>query len=131
MTMLDLPIDASKLRTVEAGEVIFLEGQAADKVYVILKGHAEVVVSDPSGMPRPISVMNPGELFGEIALLRDDNKRTATVVARDRCELLEIERGVFDARVVHADPLLRFVIDGLTRRLAGVTEKFVSDRKAD
>ncbi len=131
MSTIDLPIDASKMRTLEAGEVIFLEGQPADKVYVILKGHAEVVVSDPSGRPRPVSVMKPGELFGEIALLREDNRRTATVVAKDSCQLLEIERNLFDERVVQADPLVRFVIDGLTRRLAGVTEKFVSDRKAD
>jgi CRP-like cAMP-binding protein len=71
--------------------------------------------------------MNPGELFGEIALISTDNKRTATVMAKDRCDLLEIDREVFDGRMAKADPLLRFVMEHLTRRLAQLTDKVVHD----
>jgi len=128
MVDLNLPFDNVSMRTVEAGDVIFLEGQPADKAYVILKGHAEVAVVDPVTRELvPINIMKPGELFGEIALLSEGKKRTATVVAADKCDLLEIDRGVFDSRVAKADPLLRFVLEHLTRRLAQLTDKIVHD----
>ncbi len=128
MADFNLPFDNASLRSVEAGDVIFLEGQPADKAYVILRGHADVVVVDPTTCNLiPLTTMNPGELFGELALLNADNKRTATVMAKDRCELLEIDREVFDARMSKADPLLRFVLEHLTRRLAHLTNKIVID----
>ena len=126
MKMSDLSPDTFKIRKVEAGEVIFLEGQPADHAYIILRGHAEVVVQNPAGEIIPINRLNPGELFGEIALLTDQKIRTATVMAADKCELVEIDRAVFDTRLAKADPLVRFVLDHVTRRLTQLTEKVIA-----
>ena len=122
----DLPLDTFHLRPVEPGEIIFLEGQPADKAYVILKGHVDVMVRDPHGNLVAVNRMMPGELFGEIALFSADQKRTATVMAADKCELLEIQRDVFDSRFAKADPLIKLVLDHLVNRLAKITDKFVS-----
>ncbi len=127
MNLNDLPADVCKLRTVEAGDIIFLEGQPAENAYVILKGHADVVVQGKGDDLIPLARVNPGELFGEIALLTSRQARTATVMAADRCELLEINRDIFDARLAKADPLVRFVLDHVTRRLVHLTDKVVND----
>lgn len=126
MQVSDLPEDSFRHRTVEPGDFIFLEGQPADKVYVILKGQADVFIRDPVRGEIPINRMNPGHMFGEIALLRKDGKRTATVAAAGRCELLEIDRSVFDARFAKADPLVRFVMEHMMERIVGLSEKVVS-----
>jgi CRP/FNR family cyclic AMP-dependent transcriptional regulator len=127
MNLKDLPADVCKLRTVEAGDIIFLEGQPAENAYVILKGHADVVVQGKGDDLIPLARMHPGELFGEVALLTSRKARTATVMAADRCELLEINRDIFDARLAKTDPLVRFVLDHVTRRLVQLTDKVVGD----
>lgn len=130
MNLGDLAPDSFKIRTVEEGDVIFLEGQPADNAYIILKGHADVVAHNPNtGEFIPISRMKPGELFGELALLTDKKTRTASVMAADRCELAEIDRRVFDTRLSKTDPLVRFVLDHLSRRLVELTDKVVHERK--
>lgn len=127
MDINDLPPGVCKLKTVEAGDVIFLEGQPAENAYVILRGHADVVVRNTAGDLLPLARMNPGELFGEIALLTHAKARTATVMAADRCEVLEINKDVFEARLAKTDPLVRFVLDHVTKRLVKLTDKIVTD----
>jgi len=62
-------------KSVRAGEVIFLQGEAGNTFYVILSGEALVLHGD-----RVIATLQPGDPFGEIAVLRDVS-RTATVRA--------------------------------------------------
>ena len=60
-----------------------MEGQKADKSYVILQGHVDIVSRDPAGDEFGIDRLGPGELFGEIALLRRDQ------TARPQCTSAE------------------------------------------
>lgn len=127
MQMNDLSSDTFKRRTAQAGEIIFLEGQPADNAFIILKGHAEVVIFGPKGELVPINRMGPGELFGELALLTNKKARTATVTAADECELLEIKREVFEGRLAKADPLVRFILDHVSKRLVQLTDKIATE----
>lgn len=66
-------------------ETIIKKGDRGDAMYFILDGEVDVIISDKK---EPI-VLKQGDFFGEIALLRDI-KRTASVVANKRCEMLEL-----------------------------------------
>jgi hypothetical protein len=68
-------------RHVPAGEVVYRQGEAGDGCFVIEHGSAEVI-----GDGRPIATVGPGELVGEIALLRHV-PRTATVRAVTEMDL--------------------------------------------
>jgi hypothetical protein len=76
-------------RRVDAGTVVIRQGAAGDRVYLVQSGTLDVDVDGAAGTP-----LGPGELFGEIALLRDVS-RTATVTAAADCELLTLERDAF------------------------------------
>lgn len=78
---------------VESGTAIFDEGAPGDRFYVIADGRAVV----EAGGER-IRTLEPGDFFGEIALLRDV-PRTATVRALTPLRLLALDRETFVATV--------------------------------
>jgi CRP-like cAMP-binding protein len=119
----DVAALTSRRRTVAPGEVIFLEGQEGDCAYVILRGEVQVTVTEGGGRTRVINRMRAGDMFGEIALVQEDCKRTATAVAADGCELVVIDKAVFATRLSDADPLLRFVIERLCRLVLMWTDR--------
>jgi ATP-binding cassette subfamily B protein len=103
---------------VGAGRTVFEEGDAGDRLYVIVRGQVEVVRRGPDGVPHPVSVLEPGDFFGEIALL-EEVRRTATVRARTPCLLLTLDRRDFRDLLDEA-PELRKVFEtaALARREA-------------
>jgi CRP-like cAMP-binding protein len=65
-----------------------------------------------------VSVLEPGDFFGEIALL-EEVRRTATVKARTPCVLLALDRADFQELLAEAPELRRvFENAALTRRAA-------------
>jgi MFS family permease len=68
-------------RHVAAGEIVYRQGDDADGCFVIESGTADVL-----GDGRTIATVGPGDLVGEIALLRDV-PRTATVRAATEMDL--------------------------------------------
>jgi predicted MFS family arabinose efflux permease len=87
-------------RRLNAGETVIRTGERGDSFYVVADGAVEVTVDGT-----PPRTLGAGDFFGEIALLRDV-PRTATVVARDGAEVLELAGEDFVAAVTgHADAL--------------------------
>jgi MFS family permease len=76
-------------RHVAAGETVYRQGDDADGCFVISSGTADVV-----GDGRPIATVGPGDLVGEIALLRRV-PRTATVRAATDMELRVLDADRF------------------------------------
>jgi CRP-like cAMP-binding protein len=83
---LPLPVVEQLARGLEpvsvlAGKTVFAQNDDADRFYVIVVGTVEVL-----GDGVPVATLGPGEVFGEIALLRRV-PRTATVRARTDLQL--------------------------------------------
>jgi MFS family permease len=78
---------------VEPGSVVFEEGDRGDRFYVIAAGRAAVEASGTR-----LRTVEPGDFFGEIALLRDV-PRTATVRAVTPLQLFALDRATFVATV--------------------------------
>jgi hypothetical protein len=77
----------------EAGQVICCQGDDADRFYLIEAGAAEVI-----GDGRLIRTLDPGDSFGEIALL-GDTRRTATVRARTPLRMYAVDGRPFCSTV--------------------------------
>jgi CRP-like cAMP-binding protein len=74
-------------RTYQAGETVFVETEPGAGMYVIQSGHVNIVLHHHTETPMLLAELEPGEFFGEMALL-GDTTRSATAIARDRSELI-------------------------------------------
>jgi hypothetical protein len=71
-------ISSGKTKTIEAGTVIILEGEKANKVYLIIEGKVKVYKKDRSGFETELATIEKGNIFGEMALF-DKGVRSACV----------------------------------------------------
>lgn len=98
-----------------AGGVVVAEGDAGDRLFVVVTGHAEVAAASPSG-PVPLAALGPGELFGELALLEPGAVRQATVTALTDLHLLSLDGYAFQT-LLASQPAARAAFDAAAERL--------------
>jgi CRP-like cAMP-binding protein len=82
------------------GEYLFREGDAGDKMFVVLEGNMEITLGDFI-----LENAGPGALIGEMALI-DRSPRTASLVAKTPCRLAQIDQRRFHF-LVPTDAVLR------------------------
>ncbi len=78
----------------EPREVIILESEIGDCMYVVLDGIAEVSIrSGAGGREITVATLRPGDFFGEASLLPDNtDRRNATVRALHKCQVFRIDK---------------------------------------
>jgi CRP-like cAMP-binding protein len=104
-------------------EVLFHEGDPAETVHLLDRGHVAIRITTPLGDVATLRVRGPGDVIGELALIGQVTRRTATVVALDRVETLSLHRDEFaDLRRRHpsVDEFLVNVLAEEVRRLSAL-----------
>src|SRR5688572_23268034 len=89
-------LSVARLRRFDRGEIVFHEQDPADTLHLIIKGRFVVRSQTPLGDRAILAVLGPGEMFGELALLSEDARRSATVVAVEAGETHCVHRLDFD-----------------------------------
>lgn len=78
------------------GDSLFHEGDPGDSLHLLDKGHVAIRSVSRRGDPITFAILQPGQSFGEQALLSDEARRTASAVAVGSVETLMLHRGPFD-----------------------------------
>ena len=100
---------------IPGGENLIEEGKPGDAAYVILDGEFEVVKkSDVQNIV--IAVREPGEVFGEMALL-DQAPRMATVHAVRDSKVLKIRGETFQQMLAHSSSAALSILQTVSTRL--------------
>lgn len=81
----------------KSGETIIREGDEADNVYTLMKGHARVEIGEVE-----VGHVEEGEIFGAIAALTR-SQRNASVVATESCTVMAVPKEQF-AGLIEAHP---------------------------
>jgi len=76
-----------------AGTVLFRQGDAGEKFYLIKQGRVDVVRTT-DGIARSVAKLGRGDFFGEAALMLDV-PRNATIVAEEDLEVYTMEKADF------------------------------------
>ena len=112
-------------RSVTRGTIIMAAGDPTDSLYIVLSGRLKVMMSDADGKEVILTILGPGEFFGEMGLI-DDAPRSASVVAIEACELLAINRRDFKKCLAENFEMSMAVMRGLVRRLREADRKIGS-----
>lgn len=101
-----------------AGERVFDIGDPSDRMYLVETGKLGISLSDDPRLEDFVSVLGPGDCFGEMGLF-DDEPRSATVHVLDDTVLLTLERDKLRGLVLGYPQLGLGLLRGMSRRLRG------------
>jgi CRP-like cAMP-binding protein len=96
-------LQVARRRTFSRGEVVFHRDDPGDSLHLIVKGRFAIRVMTPVGDTATIAVRGPGESFGEMALITEEARRTATVEALEAAETRAVYRTDFE-RIRQSNP---------------------------
>ncbi len=85
----------ARRRTFKRGEVVFHQDDPGDSLHLVVKGRFAISRRTAIGEEALLAIRGPGDAFGELALVSDQN-RSATVSALDAAETLCVHRIDFD-----------------------------------
>jgi CRP/FNR family transcriptional regulator, cyclic AMP receptor protein len=108
-------------RDYKSGEMIFVEDQEAEKIYMILTGRTRLIKRVRS-VERDLVVLKAGDIFGEIALLGGCRHPFSAVSLGD-CRVLEFNAKDFENLLrEQSDIAIKFIIQ-LVRRIQASEER--------
>lgn len=115
----------AKTRHYAKDDVVFHADESGDVFCLIREGQVKVTMISPEGKEIILSLLAPGDFFGEMALL-DDEPRSATVVATESLDLVTIWRSDFLQILQENFSITRKVLAELSRRLRTASNRIES-----
>lgn len=110
---------------VPAGEMVFSHGDSGDAVYLCLSGRADLTFPDaPAGAP-PVTVIEPGRLIGDLAVILDQ-PRTMNLHATEDCRFLRIGAAEYRAVIESDINVALRLLETVAGNLATARDKMVS-----
>ena len=97
--------------------VIFKEGDAGDRCYIITKGEVRISKFIPHIGEEALAVLKPGDYFGEMALI-DNFPRSAHAIVNSDAELLSINKTELDKILIMDRELGYKLLWAFTRTLS-------------
>jgi CRP/FNR family transcriptional regulator, cyclic AMP receptor protein len=111
----------ARIRRFSPGETIFHMGSPGSSMMAVLSGNVRISISSPGGKELLLAILNPGEVFGEIALL-DGKERSADATAVNECSLAILERRDVLSFFEHHPEAWPRIVDVLCERLRENTQ---------
>ncbi len=113
--------------TLDTGEILFSEGDAAESLYIVLEGELEILLAIDTSDERQVTRLGPGEFVGEMSLLIPGRARTASVRAVHEARLWQMTRLDFKSLLIRRPKLAYTMVHTLTRRLDATTTSAFHD----
>ncbi len=110
-----------ELLTFEPGDVLVAEGAPGDSLFILSTGSVKCFVRNPKGHYMKVHTLKEGDFFGEISVLTG-KPRTATLVAAEYVEVLELSKANLDA-ITKTHPQVRQVLKDFHEQRAQSTIK--------
>ncbi|HWY78350.1 MAG TPA: ATP-binding protein [Verrucomicrobiae bacterium] len=117
---------AAQERAYVSGEDIFKEGDTGDGVYVVKDGLVEISGFVGENVRRVLSQVNPGGIFGEMAVL-ENKPRSASAVARKPTTVYFINRDTMLGLVGSSPELALGLLREISNRLREFNQQYIQE----
>jgi len=112
-------------RSYSRNSSILRAGEKSNALYAIVSGKVKIVIDDGEGREATLTIMGPGELFGEMSCI-DGKPRSASVVALEHCEVLYVPSSALVACLSHNFDAAMYLLTIAVGRLRGADEKIAA-----
>ncbi len=120
------------VRHYHIGESVFRQGEVGVGMYLVVKGRVEIYIVDPTAVNDEsreiyITQLLANDFFGELSLVEENGRRTATAVAREETTLIGFFKPdlleILARRPAMGTRITLRIAEVLGRRLKETTEK--------
>jgi signal transduction histidine kinase len=116
-----------QMRRFDKDEVVFHEGEAGDSLYLVGTGSVRISKKGRAGAQETLGVIEPGNFFGEMALL-DGQPRSAMAIAAEPTLLAGVDDEAFQHLLELAPARLHLnFLRLVSQRLRAVNSHFISE----
>ena len=116
MVFFELFSNNPEIVAVDPGQPLFVEGEDGQLMYVLTVGTAEVIVKN-----RVVETLQAGNIVGEMGVV-SPGPRSATIVAKTRCEFVAIDEKRFQYLVQQTPFFAMQVMRVMAERLRACDE---------
>lgn len=88
-------VRASERLQLQTGDLLFVQDDVAEAVYILQSGELQVRANSPMGEDIVLAMLGPGTVVGELALI-DGGPRSATVESLSNCAVYRLSRADFN-----------------------------------
>ena len=118
--------DAPKAISIPAGQPVFRVGDVGGVMYVLTEGSADVLIGGAT-----VEKATRGALFGEMGLIDQSEKRSATVIAGTDCTLVPVDLETFHVLVRRTPQFATYVMKSVVSRLRRMNTQLLERQKKE
>ena len=97
-------------------KILVQEGDPGDRFYLLRKGSAKVYLGDDSGREVILTILEPGDFFGDMTMI-DDEPYSANVMTLEESEFVSIGKTEFQQVMVSSPVMAAKLLKSLAQRL--------------
>ncbi len=101
------------------GQILFQKGTLLNGFYVVVHGQIKLAFSSPQGQEKVVSIVGPGQSFGEAVMFMERPCPVFAQALADTRLLYIAKQGIF-AAIEHDSAFARRMLAGLSMRLHGL-----------
>ena len=110
-------------RNFSKGEVIFKQGDVGNSFFRILEGSVQVIANYGEAGERELTVLNPGDFFGEMAVI-ETYPRSNTIVAVDNVRAIEISADELNGFFAENPDMILQIMKHIGSRIKTLTSEY-------
>ena len=122
MTNIEVLHKIGKVVHFEANQIVFMQNDMGDTMYLSLKGMFGVYINSFTDFPARVAGINPGVTFGEMSLI-DGWPRSATIIAEEASAALRIDKSHFGEFLENCPDTAFGLLKNLAQRTTVTAEK--------